>query len=416
LKFLFCSLDSPGFLFPMIGIARALRARGHEVAFATGLTSAGFLASEGLERIPRTDNEGVSFQVPHWFQPLSVAIQVKHIEYALDRFQADVMVGQQLTLGPLIVRQRRRHLPLGLLGFCTYLWPASDDLARKPEKSFSEARLVWRHEDMVGWLNKSRQLVRLPLYDGGCRETPLLGDLFLVRSVPELQPDAQLLPAQVHLVGSCLWEPETTEPELEEWLRRTDFPGTPLVYIQPGRSFDVPSFWPRLVEALGRSDYRVVASVGRMDHEVGDLPDNFFVRPHVPQGLVLPRAQAVISSATTTVALGALTAGQPSLLIPSGSEQPDVAEVCERAGAGISLAPEEVTPERIREALDLLLGTPAYRERAAFFRSAFARYDSFQLAADLFERLAEARGPVLRDLGLTNPYPSFATPAAHFQL
>ncbi len=395
MRFLFCSLDSPGFLFPMIGFARTLRARGHEVAFATGLASAGLLAREGLERIPRGDNDGVSFQVPHWFQPLSVAIQVKHIEYALSRFQADVMVGQQLTLGPLIVRQRR-SISLGLLGFCTYLWPASDELARKPEKTFFEARLVWRHEDMVGWLNKSRQLVRLPPYEGGCRETPLLGDLFLVRGVPELQPDAHLLPNQVHLVGSCLWEPEAADPGLDEWLRQTDSPGTCLLYVQPGRSFDVPSFWPGLVEALDGSGCRVVASVGRMDHEVGDLPDNFFVRPHVPQGLVLPKAQAVISSATTTAALGALAAGLPSLLIPSGSEQPDVAEVCQSAGVGISLPPEEASPTRIREALDLLLGTPSYRERAASFRSAFAKYDSFELAADLFERLAETRGPVLR--------------------
>ena len=40
---------------------------------------------------------------------------------------------------------------------------------------------------------------------------------------------------------------------------------------------------------------RVVASVGRMD-EVVQIPTNMFVHSQVPQGLVLPRAQAVISS------------------------------------------------------------------------------------------------------------------------
>ncbi|HSS50731.1 MAG TPA: nucleotide disphospho-sugar-binding domain-containing protein [Thermoanaerobaculia bacterium] len=400
----------------MIGIARALRELGHEVAFATGPASAGFLAAEGLDRIPRGEDDGASFQVKHWFQPLSVAIQIKHIEYALSRFPADALIGQQLTFGPLIVRERRR-LPVGLLGFCTYLWPASDELARKQDLSPFEARLVWRHQDMLGWLNKTRQMLRLPLYEGGCRETPFLADLFLVRGVPELQPDEHLLPGQVHLVGSCLWEPETIDPELAAWLRRTAAPEATVIYAQPGRAFEAPCFWSGLVEALAGSKYRVVASVGRLDREVGNLPDTFFVRPHVNQGQVLSTARAVVSSATTTAVLGALTAGLPSLLIPTGSEQPDVAEVCANAGAALALTPEEVTPARVREVLDELLKTPSYRERAASLQSAFTRFDSFQLAADLCERLAESRGPVLRSptlggiLRRTSPTPEpLATP------
>src|SRR5215475_11082014 len=121
MRFLLCSLDSPGFLYPAIGIAKSLRQRGHEVAFAADSSCFERLSREGLSRIPRGSQDGESFQVAIWTQPVAVAIQVKHIEYALKQFDPDVLVGQQLTLGPLLAGEKW-GLPVAVLGFCTYLW------------------------------------------------------------------------------------------------------------------------------------------------------------------------------------------------------------------------------------------------------------------------------------------------------
>jgi len=81
-RFLFCSLASHGFLHPLIGLARELSGRGHQVAFVTDPAFAPDLEAVGLPRIGRSATaDGPSFTLPIWYQPLAAAIQVKHIEY-----------------------------------------------------------------------------------------------------------------------------------------------------------------------------------------------------------------------------------------------------------------------------------------------------------------------------------------------
>jgi UDP:flavonoid glycosyltransferase YjiC (YdhE family) len=396
MRFLFCSLESPGFVYPAMGLASALRSRGHEVAFVADLETALLLARQGLRRLPRGSQDGRSFKVSKWFQPFAVAIQVKHIEYALAEFPADVLVGQCLTLGPFLVAERR-GLPIAVQGLCTYLWPISDEPTASQDSLELEKRRIWRHDDTLKCLAQARALFHLPPWQGrSCRESPLLGDLFMVRSVPELEVDFPSLPERAHLVGSCLWEPDDADPELDAWLEETERSGLPLVYVQHGRFFHVPSFWRQLVEVLGKMSCRVVASVGRLDSELGAVPESFFIRSHIPQGRILRSACAVIASANSTAVLGALSAGVPSLLIPAGGEQPDVAELCEKAGVARMLLPDDAVPERIGEALGHLLIDDRYRKRASFYRSTFARIDGFEVAVKLLETLAETRRPVLR--------------------
>jgi MGT family glycosyltransferase len=391
-------------LYPLIGIARALKSRGHEVAFVTNLQHEALLAGAGFRRIARGVNDGASFQVAQWGKPFSIALQVKHIEHALEQFPADVLVGQSLTFGPLLVAARR-DLPVGLLGFCTYLWPAEvadAEGCQPPEVSVLssvEEWRAWRYRGMLQTLNDARALFRLDLCPNAA-QAPLLGDLFLVQSVAELEPQKHL-PDRVHLVGSCLWEPKVRDPELEEWMEGTVRQGSPLIYVQHGRSFHIPNFWRRLVDALAGSDYRVAASLERLDGEIGSLPENFFVRPQIPQGKILPFARAVVASANTTAALGALTAGIPSLLIPAGGEQPDVAALCRDVGVAKTLTPDEATPERIQTEITDLLADSGFRTRARHYASAFTKLNGCERAADLLATLARTRVPVLRGQRVT---------------
>jgi len=169
-----------------------------------------------------------------------------------------------------------------------------------------------------------------------------------------------------------------------------------VVYVQHGRFFHIPSFWPRLVEALGGLNCWVAASSGRLDAEVVPMPEGSLVRPHLPQGQILREASAVVASANTTAFLGALEAGVPSLLIPGGGEQPDVAELAERAGVAKCLSPEDATPAAICESIQELLMTKSYQQRAENYRSAFSKINGSELAANLLERLAATKNPVLR--------------------
>ena len=388
LRILACSLDTPGLLFPLIGIGRALASRGHTVAFATNLQWRPFLEELGFERLPRGAEDGPSFHIASWGRPPAAAVQVQHVESAVETFRPDLLLAQPLTLGPLIVAERHR-LPIGVLGFSTYLWPLSgSDGERGEEGTGLEAERRSRLDGMLAIFNELRSMCGMP--DWGGTGNPFLGDLFLMRSLRELEPAADLLPEKVRFVGACLWEDEeAADPELEGWLQSTAGSGAPLIYVQAGRSFQLPGFWPSLVEALGDLGARVVSSTARMDGEAGDgLPGTFFCRPHVPQERVLPHSRLAVSSGNSTAFLGALSRGVPSLLIPGGGEQPDVAALGERIGVARSVSPTEVTAATVRRALEALLRDESCRKRAKRCADALARVDSFERAADRVEELA----------------------------
>ena len=102
MRFLFCSLGTPGFLYPSIALARALEARGHEVAFVTATGAAPLLQEHGFKRLPRGPKDGESFQVENWWLAPAVSLQARHIEHALTLFSPDALV-EDLPVG---VQQR----------------------------------------------------------------------------------------------------------------------------------------------------------------------------------------------------------------------------------------------------------------------------------------------------------------------
>ena len=388
MKILFCPLASHGFLYPLIGIAKAIRSRGHEVMFVTGPAFTQALEEADFSRIPRGAKDGSSFDVATWYLPLSVAIQIKHIQYALSRFPADLIVTTQLALGPLLAAEIMR-LPVAVLSLGTYLWPLWP-LDYAPETT-QERRLQWRYGDMMSHYNKARSLVGLSPSDADHLASPLLGDLFMIQSVPELEQNDYEFPSKSHFVGSCGWEPESSDMELSTWLDECKTAAEPIIYVQPGRSFQLSSFWSPLRDVLKDKPLRVVANLGRMDGEVGSIPKNFFVRPHVPQGKVLHYASAVIATGHTTAVLGALTHGLPSLLFPAGSGSDDIAEHCEQAGAALCLHEATGDSGVLEEAVDELLVNSNLRQKAERLRIAFARAGGISRAAELIESIGVPR-------------------------
>ena len=146
MRALFCSISTPGLLYPAIGMALELQKRGHEVAFVTDSAHTAFLAEHGLERIARGLRDGPSFAVAQWGMPLAVAIQLKHIEYAMAQFQPDILIGQPLTLGAYLAHERY-DIPLLVQGLLAYLWPPSSEAAHLPAEHM---RLrAWRYQDQL---------------------------------------------------------------------------------------------------------------------------------------------------------------------------------------------------------------------------------------------------------------------------
>ena len=393
MRFLMCSLSSPGFLYPVIGLAGALRCRGHDVRFVANGTTASLVEGQGFGcmrgRVPVD-----CFDTRQWFAPLSVGLQYKYVERAIGEFEPDAIVAQPLALGSILAAERR-GVRVAMMGFATYLWPSARDRHDVGEAAREAIRRrEWRARDINEHFNRARRAVGMPELLVDLEGSPLLGDLFLLRTVPELEPCVELLPSQVHVVGPCLWEPAPVEEDLvaEKWMSEE---GSEVYYVHHGRVFDERSFWADAVTAFGgAANIRVVACVGRMDREVGAVPVNFLTRYHIAQGRVLRRAAVAVATAHTTVALGALSYAVPNVLIPGGGEQADLAERCRAAGVSTVLKAEDVTVETLRAAVRNAIARPsgALCEVAA----ALTRDGGFRRAADLVEVLGKTGGMVRR--------------------
>jgi MGT family glycosyltransferase len=322
-----------------------------------------------------------------WGKPLVIALQVKQLETAVKTFQPDVLVGQQLTLAPLIVRERLK-LPVAIIGLFTALWPKWPPCVDSATPDCISHK-SWLYEEMSNLYNEARSLFHLPPCPSSSRESRFTGDLFMLRTVHELEGDISHLPEQVHPVGACLWDGDQKNENLEAWMNGGSTSNDPLVYVQQGRFFEKPHFWSALTKAASNLRLRFVASVGRMDCELGQLPSNFFVRTHVPQHQVLERAAAMVASATSTAILGALTEGVPSLLIPGGGEQPIAAERCHAIGAARVIQPTNLSPEMLMQEIKSLLDHKELAAAAQRAAKVLASVDSLNYAARLLETLAQ---------------------------
>jgi MGT family glycosyltransferase len=395
MRILFCPLATHGFVHPAIAIAQALQRQGHQIAFATGASFEKSLAEAGIQRIPCGRNDRPSFQVERWHHSMAVAMQVKHIEYALKHFAADVLVTHPLSHGALIVGERA-PLPVAVVGLLTYLWPVSNGEYPAEIATETETRLSWRHDDMLRHYNEARALFNMPICASPPRTSALLGDLFMLQSVSELGVEIEEYPPHVHLIGSCLWE-SGRDDALKDWVSMVVESGNPLIYVHHGRSFSPPSFWTQVKDAFKDKPFHVVAAIGRFGSDMGPNPQNFFVRPHLNQGTVLPHARVVVSGGNTSATLGALTHGLPCLFVPGGGEQADVAEQVVHSGAAKLLRIGETTAAMVEQAVEELLERPKFTQQAQVIAQAFARARGPERAAFLIEQLGRSKSQITRD-------------------
>lgn len=341
MRYLFCSFDTYGFLNPSVAIATELRQRGHEVAFVVDRSMQVAVERIGFQRIPRGAKDGNSFQVVLSGDPTEIVRQVLHLEYAIQQFSPDVLIGQQVAFGPLIAGERH-HLPVAMIGMAAYLWQTGN-IAKDTEIVND------RYEGFLATYVHARNVFFAEKAVPPCSESPLIGDLFLLRSTPEFEGDAESLPNRVHFIGDCLYDIPQADEALSSWLSTAVVSKKPIIYLQPVPSSATPNLWETLVEALYNQPIYVIGSTGRMAIDFDAIPDNFFMRKHISQEQVLPYADAVISGATTTAVLGALTHGLPLLLIPGhATEVWDIIQRCINQRVALYLRPKQLTADCLK--------------------------------------------------------------------
>ncbi|MCL4263608.1 MAG: glycosyltransferase [Anaerolineae bacterium] len=410
MRFLFCALASHGYVYPAISIAQELQQRGHEVAFVTGKAFAQVLAETGIRRIRFGPTDGDSFTKKFFGLVPEIVRQVKHIQYAYNSFPPDVLVATPLTIGPLIA-SRQLNIPAAVIGLAAYLWPTWNQAQTAPQTD-QEAFRKHIHDGLIDYYLQACQIFGIaPPLEAitNYQNTPLLGDIYLLRSVPSLQGDTDLLPERVHLVGACHWEPQATlDSELLQWMQRPGTTGLPLIFVQHGTHLrpGVPDFLPNLFQAVTHLPVRIVTAVSHGHFDANTLPENVYIQEHISHNAILPYADAVIALGSTNPVLGTLVHGLPMLLIPNAGEELFVAELCQHAGVAISRpihnsyrnegTPENVTPEKLRQAVQEVLANVSLRDNARRLQAAFQQVQHNHTASTLLEMLAVEQGPLFR--------------------
>ncbi|NMH98837.1 macrolide family glycosyltransferase [Pseudonocardia acidicola] len=181
--------------------------------------------------------------------------------------------------------------------------------------------------------------------------------------------------------------------------RREDDPGwrpppggAPVLFISLGTAFNNrPDFFRMCLDAFGDGPWQVAMAVGeRVDPgELGPVPPNVEVRPYFPQPTVLRHAGAFVSHAGMNSTMESLYYAVPLVTAPQMPEQEANARRVEELGLGRRLVPDDLTPQRLRAAVDEVAADERIRANLAAMRTSIREAGGAVAAADAIEeRLA----------------------------
>ena len=183
------------------------------------------------------------------------------------------------------------------------------------------------------------------------------GDLVLLNYPAELSPADRtaLLPPHVFL-GSAVRD-ELADAHVASWIASSD---EPFVYVSFGSFLSVRGdVLARVAEALRSLGVRAAIATGATDPaELGELPEGWLVRGFLPQVTLLRSAAAAVNHGGNNSVTESLTYGVPLVVLPFSTDQFAGAAAIERAGFGVSLAPNTATSAELAAAIEQVLGMP----------------------------------------------------------
>ncbi len=332
-----------GHLFPLLPLANAARAAGHDVVFGTG---AAF--------VPKVRELG--------FEAHRVGISIHEAE----------------------AEAQRRHgadagfLDVGITMFAELLPQATMADLRPLLPAVRPDLVVYEQSDVgTGALAQQAGIPAVSLVIGRSVSPEVLSV-----ATERLAPLWGTLPADAMLGDACVdvWPDSVRDPgpaavpkvfRMRPTPYDADVPLPPLpddgfVYLTLGTVvFGATQVLRGAIAALSRLPVDVLVAVGPGDPAaLGPVPENVRVAGFVPQASVLAHAGLVVHHGGTGTVLGTLAAGLPQLILPQGADQFANAEALSALGAAKALVGEAVRIPAIAAAARELLDDPAARQVA----------------------------------------------------
>ncbi|HEU5205827.1 MAG TPA: nucleotide disphospho-sugar-binding domain-containing protein [Candidatus Limnocylindrales bacterium] len=161
-----------------------------------------------------------------------------------------------------------------------------------------------------------------------------------------------------------------------------------LIYLSLGSlgSADV-GLMQRLVDLLGRTDYRVIVSKGPLADEI-TLHDNMTGEGFLPQPAILPLVDLVITHGGNNTVTEALHHGKPMIVLPLFWDQVDNAQRVDETGFGRRFPAYDFEDGKILGAIASLLADGVLRERMSAMSARIKSTSGTVRAADLIEQVA----------------------------
>lgn len=152
-----------------------------------------------------------------------------------------------------------------------------------------------------------------------------------------------------------------------------------------------------ILAALRDELVNLILTVGRNQDpaDFGPQPTHVHIARYVPQTLILPRCDLVITHGGFNTTMAALDRGLPVVAIPLGADQFQNASRCAALGVGRVVGPEERTPEAIGAAVRAVLADPTYHANAVALREQLSALPGPEEGVRLLERLAREREPLV---------------------
>jgi rhamnosyltransferase subunit B len=415
------SFGSYGDVYPYVGVALGLKARGHEPVLAMPAFYRETVEREGLafhpvrpevdptdrELMRRVMNPATGTEVI--VKELLGALRESYEDLDRAARGAALLVTHPITFAaPLVAEQRRLPWVSSVLAPMSFF--SAHDLPVFPPMPWAKrldavpgmaralvglGRVITRRWGApVHALRRELGLPRGadPLFEG--QHSPRAVLALFSRVLAEPQPD---WPARVRITGAVPYNgPDSGRPfspALEAFLEA----GPPPVVFTLGSSAvgAAGDFYSESVRAVRRLGVRAVLLVGGHpeNRPEGPLPDGVLLEPFAPHAALFPRASAVVHQGGAGTLHQGLRSGRPTLVVPFAHDQPDNAHRVQRLGVSRTLRPGRYRARRVEKELRALLEDDGYRTRAAAVAERVRAEDAVGAACDAIEEVLAGRSP-----------------------
>jgi MGT family glycosyltransferase len=266
---------------------------------------------------------------------------------------------------------------------CIFPWSHRVGVRARLRNWAGNAASEWIFSGVLRTINRQRRAWELPAVRG------LNGTFSGVAQVAQLPAALELpgrrLPPGFHHTGP--WTDAAGREPVDFPWERID-PSRRLVYASMGTLQNgILQTFRMMAEACAGLDLQLVISLGggQAPALLGDLPGEPIVVGYAPQLDLIRRSALTISHGGLNTALESVAKGVPMVVLPVAYDQPGVGGRVEWSGVGRSIPVGQLTVDRLRDAVRIVLGNPAYRQRTGRLQSSIEAADGLNRAADVIE-------------------------------